>query len=374
MRKMVGIVHSCVAALAAAVPVPALAEKPLARPAGARPLAGPSATVPVCRLKGPGAVAELHRAWILTGWEKRVGDPPWDFDAKLAKYYDPSEGGLHLYDDFDPAHRVASSAAEYAAIWTPPFTALRSAHHAVVDGPDVMLGTGDMAVSTLEFAARLESANGTITGIRTRSSLVWRCRGGTWKIVREHNSSRILPHGAIDELVPPATRSEVGAPRSAALRNQRIVSAAFRRWAAGGTRFFDEVLAPDVKWTIAGSGPIAGSYRGRADFIARAVTPLTSRLAAPVRPTVRGLWSDGEQVIVHWDGATTARDGKPYRNTYAWIMRMRSGKAVEVTAFLDLAAYEDVLRRVPAAPAQGRAPAAVPASSGDEGLDALQPR
>lgn len=52
-------------------------------------------------------------------------------------------------------------------------------------------------------------------------------------------------------------------------------------------------------------------------------------------------------MIVHWDGATAARDGKNYRNSYVWIMRLRSGKAVEVTAFLDLAAYQEVLRRVP---------------------------
>lgn len=203
MRKMVRIVHSCVAALAAVVPAPALAGKPLAHPTAAKPLARPAVTVPVCRLRGPAAVAELHRAWILTGWEKRAEDPPWDFDAKVGKYYDRSEGGLHLYDDFDPSHRVARSAAEYAAIWTPPFTALRSAHHAVIDGPDVLFGMGDMAVSTLEFAARLESGDGKITGIRTRSSLVWRCRDGTWKIVREHNSSRILPDGAIEAATKP---------------------------------------------------------------------------------------------------------------------------------------------------------------------------
>lgn len=35
---------------------------------------------------------------------------------------------------------------------------------------------------------------------------------------------------------------------------------------------------------------------------------------------------------------------------------MRDGKAVEVTAFLDLAPYEDVIRRVPAPAAGTRRP------------------
>ena len=108
------------------------------------------------------------------------------------------------------------------------------------------------------------------------------------------------------------------------------------------------MLSPDIVWTIKGSGPSAGVFRGRQDFIDRAVTPFTSRLAGPVRPTVLDIWSKGDKVVVHWDGETAARDGRPYRNSYIWIFRMRGGKASEVTAFLDLVPYDDVLRRIPA--------------------------
>jgi uncharacterized protein len=130
--------------------------------------------------------------------------------------------------------------------------------------------------------------------------------------------------------------------------NRQTIAAAFDRWAAGGTAFFDEVLAPDVTWTIEGSGPSAGTFRGRDDLVARAVRPLTSRLATPIRPLQRRIWADGEHVIVHWTGEATARDGQPYRNTYLWILRMQDGRAREVTAFLDLVPYDDVLRRIPA--------------------------
>ena len=131
-------------------------------------------------------------------------------------------------------------------------------------------------------------------------------------------------------------------------RNELIVSQAFARWAAGGTRFFQKLLSPDIVWTIKGSGPSAGVFRGRQDFLDRAVTPFSSRLSRPVRPTVRDIWSKGDQVVVHWDGEGTARDGRPYRNSYVWIFRMRGGQAVEATAFLDLVPYDDVLRRIPA--------------------------
>lgn len=144
-------------------------------------------------------------------------------------------------------------------------------------------------------------------------------------------------------------KAEAMAPQeSVAARNKEIVAAAFDEWAAGGSTFFADILTPDVVWTIKGSGPSAGSFSGRELFIERAVRPFVSRLSSPVRPVARKVWADGDHVIVNWDGEGVARDGAAYRNSYAWIMRMQDGKAVEVTAFLDLVPYDDVLRRVPA--------------------------
>ncbi|WP_338760165.1 nuclear transport factor 2 family protein [Massilia sp. METH4] len=133
--------------------------------------------------------------------------------------------------------------------------------------------------------------------------------------------------------------------------NRRFIDAAFGRWAAGGTGFFNEVLREDAVWTIIGSGPSAGTYHGRQDFIDRAIAPFAARMATPVRPVSRMVWADGEHVIARWDGEGVAGDGRPYRNSYVWIFRMRDGRAAEVTAFLDLALYDEVLRRVPARPA-----------------------
>lgn len=130
-------------------------------------------------------------------------------------------------------------------------------------------------------------------------------------------------------------------------QNRAFISAAFDRWAAGGSGFFNEVLALDVVWTIKGSGPSAGTYHGRDDLMARAVRPLATRLSTPVRPVAKRIWAEGNHVVINWDGEALARDGKRYTNSYVWILRMEGGRAAEVTAFLDLAAYDDVLRRIP---------------------------
>jgi hypothetical protein len=104
---------------------------------------------------GPG---ELHRQWILEGWERREG-------------------------------RIARTAAEYASFWEGPFNRMLSARHAVTDGPDVLIGDS-LASTTLEFVARLEQLDGKVSSIRARSSLVWRCENETWRIVREQNAVR----------------------------------------------------------------------------------------------------------------------------------------------------------------------------------------
>lgn len=153
---------------------------------------------------------------------------------------------------------------------------------------------------------------------------------------------------AIVMLAAAGACAAAGTPQAEAAGNRQIVDAAFQRWAAGGNGFFNELLHEDVVWTIEGSGPSAGTYRGRNAFMDRAVAPFAARMAAPVRPVSRQVWADADHVIVRWKGEGTAGDGQAYRNSYAWIFRMRGGRVIEAAAFLDLPAYDDVLRRVPA--------------------------
>lgn len=144
-----------------------------------------------CSSDGAASPGLLHREWILVGWEKRAGDPPFSFENKLGRFYDFTSPDVLLYDDLSPGRRIATSAAAYGAMWMPPFSGLREAHHRVTAEPQTIVST-DLATSTLEFAARLTDADGGIAGVLDRSTLVWRCTDNQWRIVREHNSSRFL--------------------------------------------------------------------------------------------------------------------------------------------------------------------------------------
>jgi ketosteroid isomerase-like protein len=144
-----------------------------------------------------------------------------------------------------------------------------------------------------------------------------------------------------------AAASTAAVQQDQEVRNRTVIRQAFERWAAGGTQFFNEVLSPNIRWTIRGSGPAARTYVGRDVFVREAVTPFASRLRQPLRPTVRHLLAQDDLVIAAWDGVGTAQDNRPYSNSYVWIFRMRDGVASEVEAFLDLIPYYDVLKRIP---------------------------
>lgn len=125
-------------------------------------------------------------------------------------------------------------------------------------------------------------------------------------------------------------------------QNEEIVRNAFDTWTEG-TYIFDQILAPDVVWTIHGSGSVAGTYTSMKDFVERASVPLVSRLATPLIPELHDLWAIGDTVIIRFDGSATTTSGAPYVNQFVWIFRMENGLVTEAEAFLDLMAYEEVV-------------------------------
>jgi len=129
-------------------------------------------------------------------------------------------------------------------------------------------------------------------------------------------------------------------------RNIATVRASFDAW-RDGTGGPWEIIADDVTWEITGNSVAAGVYTSKDDFIGRVMAPLNARLSKPLRPTMRHMYADGDTVIVLFDAEATARDGLPYRNTYSWYLTLRDDSVVDVTAFYDSIAFDELWRRVP---------------------------
>ncbi len=129
-------------------------------------------------------------------------------------------------------------------------------------------------------------------------------------------------------------------------RNRRAIQDGFDNWRRGAAKGFFDLLASDVKWTIVGKSVVAGTYHSRRDFMDQVTVPFNSRLSTPLVPTVRGIYTDGDMVIVLWEGAAMAKDGRSYENTYSWYLKMRDGKIVGATTFEDPIAFDDLWKRI----------------------------
>src|SRR5271167_4384191 len=133
---------------------------------------------------------------------------------------------------------------------------------------------------------------------------------------------------------------------AAQAQNKELIRAGFDKWKNGTGSVF-ELLAPDAKWTIVGNSPMSRTYQNRQEFLDQVITPLNARFSSRLIPTVvRGIYADGDMVIVLFDGAGTARDGKPYKNTYSWYLRMKDGQIVDAVAFFDTIAFTEFWTRV----------------------------
>jgi ketosteroid isomerase-like protein len=127
--------------------------------------------------------------------------------------------------------------------------------------------------------------------------------------------------------------------------NKQVVQAGFDAWREGTGGVFD-LLVPDAEWTIVGNSPVSRTYTSRQEFLDVVINPFNARLSGRLVPAVRALYADGDTVIALFDAEGTARDGKPYKNTYTWYMQMRDGRIVNVIAFFDTIEFTDFWTRI----------------------------
>jgi ketosteroid isomerase-like protein len=130
--------------------------------------------------------------------------------------------------------------------------------------------------------------------------------------------------------------------------NRDIVSKAFEAWAEG-SGYVSSIFADDMTWEIVGHSAASKKYENTQQFVDEVLQPFGARFASdtPFRPvTIRGIYADGDTVVVMWDGAGTTVVGTEYRNTYAWFMTLADGKVIDGTAFYDSISFNELWENV----------------------------
>jgi ketosteroid isomerase-like protein len=120
-----------------------------------------------------------------------------------------------------------------------------------------------------------------------------------------------------------------------AAENKKLIQDVFAAWGRGENSAFFDILDDNVRWTVIGSCPVSKTYTSKQAFFEGATRPLSAKLAGPIQPTVRNIIAEGDQVVLQWDGKATSKSGKPYNNSYCWVMRIVDGKVKEGTAYID---------------------------------------
>ena len=115
------------------------------------------------------------------------------------------------------------------------------------------------------------------------------------------------------------------------------VKSLFANLENGKSDAFFEHVADEVNWTVMGTHPLAGTYHTKSDLLSHTFARLDKILKEGVVLRVTNLLVDGDSAAVEMESLSTALNGKPFDNTYCWIVRFSNGTIVEIRAYLDSA-------------------------------------
>jgi uncharacterized protein len=112
----------------------------------------------------------------------------------------------------------------------------------------------------------------------------------------------------------------------------------FARMAAKGfsAEVFLAGLAPDLVWTVTGTSPISGTYRGLRAYTEGVFRPLDERLVRWPNPVVERIVAEGEWGVVEFRGeGGVGRNGCDYSMQYCWSMHVHGDLVREVIGYYD---------------------------------------
>ena len=189
-----------------------------------------------------------------------------------------------------------------------------AAHEAVEAGTAVSKIAIDLLSIDIQSCLQSQALRGFQRGFMKKQTTATYCRLliGFGLMIAATVSLSCVANDRTQEDIPMIVQSDES-------KNKEIIREGFAKWAKGTGSFFD-LLADDVEWTITGNSPISKMYTSRKQFLEEAIVPINERLGVRIVPSVRGIYTEGDMVIALWDGTATAKDGKPYTNTYSWYM------------------------------------------------------
>ena len=117
--------------------------------------------------------------------------------------------------------------------------------------------------------------------------------------------------------------------------NRAIVQKFYEASNSGDMDTCFDLIADDIRWTNIGTTSLSGTFNGKTELQERLLGPLFGQLKKGIRTTVHRLVAENDFVVAQTSGTAETLDGRPYNNSYCWLIRIRKGKIVEVTEYMD---------------------------------------
>jgi len=117
----------------------------------------------------------------------------------------------------------------------------------------------------------------------------------------------------------------------------------FKNLETGNSDNFFKDVSDDVSWTVMGTHPLAGTYHSKEDFISHTFRRLNRILEEGVILKVKNILLHDDTAVVEMESISTAINGKPFNNTYCWVVYFKNEVIVEVRAYVDSALVQKVI-------------------------------
>ena len=117
--------------------------------------------------------------------------------------------------------------------------------------------------------------------------------------------------------------------------NRKVVQQFYQAGNRGDMETCFGLVADDIRWTNMGTTSLSGTYEGKAELMEKLIGPLFGRLKQGIHMDIKLLVAEGDHVVAVTSGTSETLDGRPYNNSYCWVIRIKDGKLAEVTEYTD---------------------------------------
>jgi uncharacterized protein len=128
-----------------------------------------------------------------------------------------------------------------------------------------------------------------------------------------------------------------------AMENTELVRHIYTEVSKGNPKPLYEHMADDITWTIIGSTPLSGTFRGVEEVTSKLFAGLRDALDGPVSFTFDRFVAEGDTVVMEAHGSATTKTGRPYQNRYCVLINVVDGKLRAIIDYVDTELVTNVL-------------------------------